>query len=106
MIGEKIKKRRVAKGFSITELAKAAKVSKSYLSSIEKDTDRNPSLQVIQRIAAALDMKVDELVSTTSSPSACTNEEWMELAGRIMEAGGTKEDIEAFIYYLRGKNSV
>jgi len=42
MIGERIKRLREKKGYSITELARLADISKSYLSQLERGMQCNP----------------------------------------------------------------
>lgn len=47
IVGEKIKRLRIRKKYSITELSEKANVSKSYLSYIERGIQENPSVQVL-----------------------------------------------------------
>ena len=49
MIGERIKRLRLQKGISLTELAEKAGVAKSYISSIERNLQKNPSIQFLER---------------------------------------------------------
>ncbi len=42
MIGERIKRLRLQKGISLTELAEKAGVAKSYISSIERNLQKKP----------------------------------------------------------------
>ncbi|MDF2716869.1 MAG: sinR, partial [Paenibacillus sp.] len=44
MIGERIRVLRLGKGWSISELADKANVAKSYISSMERDIQKNPSI--------------------------------------------------------------
>ena len=60
-IGKAIKIIREAKGKSLGVLANQAKVSVPYLSLVEADK-RNPSIDVIQRIAKTLEVPPDVLV--------------------------------------------
>ena len=61
-IGKAIKIIREAKGKSLGALASQAEVSIPYLSLVEADK-RNPSLDVIQRIALALEIPPDVFLS-------------------------------------------
>ena len=54
MIGGKIRKLRLRKGYSLTELAKYAGVSKSYLSTIERELQTDPSHHFLSKIAPSL----------------------------------------------------
>ena len=69
-IGKAIKIIREAKGKSLGALASQAEVSIPYLSLVEADK-RNPSLDVIQRIAVALEIPPDVflLIGTRANSS-------------------------------------
>lgn len=62
MVGKQIKKYRIAQNLSLSELAKRADVSKSYLSSIERDIHTNPSIQFLGKIASVLGVSVETLL--------------------------------------------
>ena len=51
MIGERIKNLREQKGYSITQLAELANISKSYLSQIERNVQKNPSIDFLMKLA-------------------------------------------------------
>lgn len=61
MLGENIKKIRELRGFSINALAKLCNVSAGYISDLEKNKKQNPSTDLLERIAIALDVKVQDL---------------------------------------------
>jgi XRE family transcriptional regulator of biofilm formation len=54
---------REAKGLSQVELAKKAKVARSYVVRLESGQQKNPSLAVLKRLAKALGVRVTELLS-------------------------------------------
>jgi transcriptional regulator with XRE-family HTH domain len=58
---KRIKKMRVAKGWSQEELAKRAKLHRTYIGSIER-SERNISLINIERIAKAFGLKSWQLL--------------------------------------------
>jgi transcriptional regulator with XRE-family HTH domain len=60
-IGTNIRKQRNELGWPQEELAHRAKIDRSYLSEIESG-DKNPSIQIIDQIAAALGMDVRDLL--------------------------------------------
>nr|WP_308113469.1 helix-turn-helix transcriptional regulator [Alicyclobacillus tolerans] len=62
MIGQRIRELRKEKHMSLSELAKRADVAKSYLSTIERQIQGNPSIQVVTRIADVLEVPVQTLV--------------------------------------------
>jgi transcriptional regulator with XRE-family HTH domain len=81
-IGKAIKTIREAKGKSLGALANQAGVSIPYLSLVEADK-RNPSLEVIQRIAVAMEIPADVflLVGTGGNSSLKSSN---NLASRLL----------------------
>lgn len=101
MIGVKLKYLRIQKGYSITQLAKKAQISKSYLSYLEKNPETNPSLHIISKIAAALDTSPNYFIDQEQEEGKEEiNREWMDLLKNGLEEGITKEDFEEFQKYL------
>ncbi|WML51596.1 helix-turn-helix domain-containing protein [Neobacillus sp. PS3-12] len=95
MLGRNIYKIRKQRGFSLTELAERAKISKSYLSNIERDINKNPSIEVIKRIAIVLDSDLKALINTDVLEENQKNpdKEWIELAKELQNSGIAKEQI-------------
>lgn len=58
-LGEKLRERRKAKGFTLDGLALAAKLSKSYLWELENRDSQRPSAEKLQALADALEVTVD-----------------------------------------------
>jgi transcriptional regulator with XRE-family HTH domain len=63
-VGSRIRKFRVEKGLSSSELAERAGVSKSYLSELESNTDgdKKPSAEVVYKIGKALGVAMSDLL--------------------------------------------
>jgi transcriptional regulator with XRE-family HTH domain len=59
----KIKELRILKGLTIRDLAKMSDISPSYISELENDSEniKNPSKDVMDRIAKALEATVPEI---------------------------------------------
>lgn len=53
---------RVKQGLTMAELAKRAEVTDAYIAQLETGARKNPSLEVLKRIARALDVSVTELL--------------------------------------------
>ena len=68
-VGERIRERREAKGWSVYRLSKEASVSSGYLSDLENAVKGRPSAEVLARIATALGTTIDYLLGTTDDPS-------------------------------------
>jgi transcriptional regulator with XRE-family HTH domain len=60
VLGDNIKSIREEKKLGLNETARLAGISPSYLSDIEKGNKTNPSMEVLQRIADALDVSIEE----------------------------------------------
>lgn len=57
-----IQTRRAAKGLTQRALARKAKVAPGYIGLLESGVRRNPSLEVLRRLATALGVPVTELL--------------------------------------------
>ena len=62
-IGEKIKKRRNEISLTQDELARKADIPYTTLVKIETGKVRNPSVDTVKKIASALNITIDELIS-------------------------------------------
>jgi transcriptional regulator with XRE-family HTH domain len=63
-VGDRIRDERVRAGLTVLELAELTGLSRTYLVRLENDKAANPSLDVLYRIAQALDMTVADLLGT------------------------------------------
>jgi len=109
MIGHKIQLLRIKRGLSISELAKRADVSKSYLSTVERSTDCNPSIQFLGKIAQALHVTYDDLLQRPSNDELPPlDSEWEALLQEIRKADISKEQFRDFIDFKQWakKNSI
>jgi transcriptional regulator with XRE-family HTH domain len=66
-LGEKIKNLRTEKGLSLEQLAQMTDSSKSYLWELENREQANPSLEKINKLAVALNVTAEFLVSAPES---------------------------------------
>lgn len=57
-----IKAKRKVKGLTRSDLARAAKVTPAYITQLETGERKNPSLDVLKRLAKALGVPVTELL--------------------------------------------
>lgn len=67
LFGTNVKRAREGAGLSQEELAHRAAIHVTYLSGVENGR-RNPSLAIIGRLAAALQVDVADLLSASSRP--------------------------------------
>ncbi|MDV2687574.1 helix-turn-helix transcriptional regulator, partial [Alkalihalophilus lindianensis] len=79
-IGKKIAELRKQKGYTLSELAEKTKISKSYLSNIERNLNKNPSLAIIKRIAKVLDVDLMTLLKneTNHNTNQYVEKEWAD----------------------------
>ncbi|MBR3117958.1 helix-turn-helix domain-containing protein [Oceanobacillus profundus] len=100
MIGEKIKQLRKEKRMTISELAEKAGVAKSYLSSIERNLQSNPSIQFIEKISQVLGVSVNDLINDSNSiVETELDSEWMKIVKEAMESGVSKEQFKEYLEF-------
>ena len=68
-LGNKIRKHRREKGYSLDRLAKLTDSSKSYLWELENRDTRKPSGEKLTRIAGALSITTDYLLDESAEPN-------------------------------------
>ena len=67
-LGEKIKRHRQEKGYSLDKLAELTESSKSYIWELETRDTRKPSGEKLTRIAQALEVTTDYLLDESANP--------------------------------------
>ncbi|WP_330501365.1 helix-turn-helix domain-containing protein [Peribacillus frigoritolerans] len=95
MIGYRVKSLREERKMSISELSTKSGVAKSYISSLERNLQTNPTILVLEKIARILCIKVDALLNEQADKSI--DEEWMEIMQDVMGSGISKEELREFI---------
>ncbi|WP_339147744.1 MULTISPECIES: helix-turn-helix domain-containing protein [unclassified Sutcliffiella] len=105
MIGERIKKFREQRKMSMSELAERAGVAKSYLSSIERNLQSNPSVQFLEKVSSVLGVSVNSLLHDEDETHAKENldREWATLVREAMDSGVTKEQFKDFLEFNKWK---
>ncbi|MGE7905337.1 helix-turn-helix domain-containing protein [Peribacillus sp. NPDC094092] len=93
MIGYRVKSLREERKMSISELSTKSGVAKSYISSLERNLQTNPTILVLEKIARILCIKVDALLYDQVD----MDDEWMDILQDLMRAGISKEEIREFI---------
>lgn len=101
-IGDRVKAVRLEKRISMTELAEKAGVAKSYLSSIERNLQTNPSIQFLEKISLVLEIPIDSLLYDKINPHLLDSE-WLEIAEEAKKSGVTKEQFREFIEFNKWK---
>jgi XRE family transcriptional regulator of biofilm formation len=98
-IGERVKQLRSEKGFSLNELSEKAGVAKSYLSSIERDIQSNPSIHFLEKISAVLGVPIETFFQPQPVPELELDPEWTMLVREAMDSGVTKEQFLEFLEF-------
>jgi XRE family transcriptional regulator, master regulator for biofilm formation len=107
MIGLRIRSLREKKGYSISELAMRAGISKSYLSQIERNLQVNPSLHLLSKLARTLDATLDDLIGDEQEDirnNEQLDRDWAVLIKGAIEKGMSKEDFKELSDYIRFKH--
>lgn len=105
MIGELVQKYRKEKGLSLSALAERAGIAKSYLSSLERNIQTNPSVQLLEKLSAVLDISVEKLLN--EKPEINEKEldyEWAELVKEAMDSGVSKDQFKEFLEFNKWRN--
>lgn len=108
MLGDYIKGLREKKGYSLTQLADKAGVSKSYLSMIERNLQQNPSIQFLEKISEILGRSVESIIqqndsSESTDKSSDLDEEWLLLVKQAMESNIDKNEFKEFLEFQKWK---
>jgi XRE family transcriptional regulator, master regulator for biofilm formation len=98
MIGDRVKKLRQEKKMSLSELALQAGVAKSYLSSLERNLQTNPSIQFLEKIATVLGVPVDNLILEQPNKEDLDSE-WIKIVQEAMESGVSKDQFREFLEF-------
>lgn len=100
MIGKRIQHYRKQKRISLTELANRAGVAKSYLSSIERNIQKNPSIEFLNKIAAVLGVEVEVLIHDVPPYGyqlSLNDLEWLQFAREADNAGISIHDVRHYV---------
>lgn len=68
-LGQNIRDRRTARGWSLGDLADKTGLSKAYLSDLENGRGGRPNIQYLMQVAETFGATIDDLVSGTTEPS-------------------------------------
>jgi XRE family transcriptional regulator, master regulator for biofilm formation len=98
MIGKNIADIRKKRGYTLTELADLANISKSYLSNIERSINRNPSVEVMQKIATVLNVDLLTLLKPNLDLNIHLDieKEWIDFLIELKELGIKKDQIHQY----------
>ena len=104
MIGERVKRLRQERKMSLSELAEQAGVAKSYLSSLERNLQTNPSIQFLEKIAGVLNISVDRLIHDEPDQET-VDSDWIDLVREAMNSGISKEPFKECLEFNKWRNN-
>lgn len=92
---------------SLSEVAEQAGIAKSYLSSIERGIQSNPSIQFMEKVGKVLGVTVNELLISESDEKIREklDEEWLKLAEEAMHSGVSKQEFKEFLEFNKWKQN-
>jgi XRE family transcriptional regulator, master regulator for biofilm formation len=102
MIGERVKQLRLQKKMSLSEVAEQAGVAKSYLSSLERNLQTNPSIQFLEKISAVLGVSVDYFINDAIDKDDLDTD-WLKLVQEAMDSGISKDQFREFLEFNKWK---
>ncbi|MFA9558212.1 helix-turn-helix domain-containing protein [Evansella sp. AB-rgal1] len=105
LLGDRIRKYRKKAGLTLTDLAGNAGIAKSYLSNLERNQRKRPSVDIILKIAKELQIPVEllvpDIVETESNKKEVSisnfNVEYSNLIIQLTKVGIPEEEIIEFI---------
>lgn len=105
MIGQRIKQLRLEKSLTLSELAERSGVAKSYLSKIERSIQSNPSIQLLEKLADALSVSIDDILYGNTAPihEIEIDKQWKDLILEAMASGVSKEQFREFLEFSEWK---
>ncbi len=88
---------------SISELAEKAGVAKSYLSSIERNLQKNPSIQFIEKISDVLNVSINQLLKDgqLNPTDNHLDNEWLQIVDEAMNSGVSKEEFKEYLEFVK-----
>ena len=109
MIGSNISTIRKRRGLTLSELADRANVSKSYLSNLERNLNKNPSIQVIEKISTVLDVELMTILQFNAPEDnrELLESEWLDFINELKDSGIEKEELQqykAVIEFIKWQN--
>jgi XRE family transcriptional regulator, master regulator for biofilm formation len=97
MIGRNINVIRRRRGLSLSELSEKSGISKSYLSNIERNIHKNPSIHIIEKISIVLNVDLNTLLIKDAMPDIFLEElELFKFAKELKQTGIEKEHIRDY----------
>lgn len=89
MFGKNIKYIRESKNIGVNELSRLSSVNASYISALERDEKKNPSVAILEKLANALEVSIDEIMKT-DPVSYDDLEKWNDNSNQV------KEEVELY----------
>ncbi|PEJ58458.1 transcriptional regulator [Bacillus sp. AFS002410] len=108
MIGKNIHQIRKKKGFTLSELAEQANISKSYLSNIERELNDNPSIQVMEKITKVLNVELKTLLDSKPEVPFLPEKEVLDLVKELKDFGVEIEKLHEYkkvFEFIKWQNS-
>ncbi|MFC7062220.1 helix-turn-helix domain-containing protein [Halobacillus seohaensis] len=106
MIGNRIQQIRKNRQLSLSELAERAGVAKSYLSSIERNLQSNPSIQFLEKISKELDVSMNYLLHGESAEKDTNlDDDWLEIVQDAQNSGVSKEQFREYLEFNKWRTN-
>lgn len=105
-IGRNISDIRKKKNMTLSELAERANISKSYLSNLERSSNGNPSIHIVEKIAEVLHVDVSTLLGEEKE-SLVSEKEWNDFVYELKKLGIDRprlEEYKVLFEFIRWKN--
>ncbi|WP_236634904.1 helix-turn-helix domain-containing protein [Alteribacter lacisalsi] len=102
-VGKRIKKYRLRKGYSISRLAEESGIAKSYISFLERDQRKNPSVETLKKLSGVLNIPLELLMVDEERESVLEvlDDDWLRLIKEAKESGVSKEEVKNYIRFIQ-----
>ncbi|PYZ95694.1 transcriptional regulator [Alteribacter lacisalsi] len=102
-MGKRIKKYRLRKGYSISRLAEESGIAKSYISFLERDQRKNPSVETLKKLSGVLNIPLELLMVDEERESVLEvlDDDWLRLIKEAKESGVSKEEVKNYIRFIQ-----
>lgn len=98
MLGHNIAALRKQRGYTLSELSERTGISKSYLSSIERNCKQNPSIHIMEKLSSVLKVELKTLLKLAGEVEVKqqVEKEWIDFVQELKGIGVDKDNIHEY----------
>lgn len=96
MLGNRIQRLRKERKLTLSQLAAKTAISKSYLSHMERNIQKNPSIEVLTKLAMALEVDIQTLIIShpgSKKVGHANEKDWTQLINDGLKSGVINDQV-------------